>query len=71
MKKIFKGSLSVLLVLIMVTGLFSSLSLTASAGVVEGGSGNCGKNNPEDMQFTMYDDNILVISGTGEMQDYT
>lgn len=71
MKKIFKGSLSVLLVLIMVTGLFSSLSITASAGIVPGGNGNCGKNNPEDMQFTMYDDNILVISGTGEMQDYT
>lgn len=70
MKKIFKGSLSVLLVLIMVTGLFSSLSITASAGIVPGGNGYCGKYNPEDMQFTMYDDNILVISGTGEMADY-
>ena len=64
MKKIFKDSLSVLLVLIMVTGLFLSLSLTASANSIA--SGSCGTN----AVFNLYGDNILVISGTGEMSDY-
>ncbi len=76
--KTMKKAVSLLLCLILLTGtaaaggegfadalgtLFDALSVRASA--VE--SGTCGEN----LTWTLSDDGVLTISGTGEMEDYT
>lgn len=68
MKRLFKISISVLLVIIMITGLFTSFSITGFAVLIQ--SGDCGASG-NNAVYSLYDDNILVISGEGEMADYT
>ena len=69
MKKSVKKSVSVLLALLMVFGMFTALPFTVSAAesgeVVGASSGTTG-----DCTWTLDDDGVLTISGNGAMGDY-
>ena len=53
-----------LVVTIAVLTIFGGVAVSADASVVE--SGNCGANG-DNVTYTLYDDGLLVISGTGDM----
>ena len=53
-----------LVVTIAILTIFGGVAVSADASVVE--SGNCGANG-DNVTYTLYDDGLLVISGTGDM----
>ena len=63
MKIQMKKTLSVLLSIVMLASVFAGMTFTASAA----SSGTCGAN----LTWTLYDDGLLVISGTGPMTNYS
>ena len=62
-RKIWSTMLS-LVVTIAILTIFGGVAVSADASVVE--SGNCGANG-DNVTYTLYDDGLLVISGTGDM----
>ena len=62
-RKIWSTMLS-LVVTIAILTIFGGVAVSADASVVE--SGNCGANG-DNVIYTLYDDGLLVISGTGDM----
>lgn len=70
----FHKILSLLLALTIVLGAFAAAPLTVSAADQElpyKVSGECGAENPSDVEWYAFDDNSMVFFGTGAIKDYT
>ena len=63
-KKNIWGIMLSLVVTVAVLTVFGGIAVSADASIVE--SGNCGANG-DNVTYTLYDDGLLVISGTGDM----
>ena len=63
-KKNIWGIMLSLVVTIAVLTVFGGIAVSADASVIE--SGNCGVNG-DNVTYTLYDDGLLVITGTGDM----
>ena len=71
----FHKLLSLLLALAIVTGVTAAFPMTAGASSDENlpysVCGTCGAENPEDIEWYAFNDNSMVLFGTGAIQDYT
>lgn len=66
MKNTAKRVLAVLLSVVMVLSVFGGMTFTALAAA----SGTCGASG-SNLTWTLDDDGVLTISGTGDMADYS
>lgn len=71
MKTRIKRLASLLLTIIMLSGMITSTQLTVSAADPSSVDGTCGKVTPGDIHWYAFNDRTMVFLGEGEMQDYT